>query len=327
MGKPFIAAGFIKLAKLRKKIKHIFIEALRQPQQTVKLIAVVINLHHFLHAFQTQHILVRKPSRRQHLVGLLFLIKALVIRRMLRHIRSAEHLQKSQLQLLRLQPVDIRKRPPETVIILKWQSGDQIQMLMNVSPFLNFTDDERYLFKIHFSVNFPDRIQIGGLDSDFQLDQSRSHPSKQLQLLRRDQIRRDLKMEICLLIVMLRQILPDLHRMVFSAVEGSVHKFHLRHFMIQEELQLLFHQFHGAESQPLVNRRQTVTAGKRAAAAGFIIDDTIGKILQILIGKRHLAQIHHFPPGIFMDRSVCIPPGDSRHFGQFFKKLPVFRHV
>ena len=40
-------------------------------------------------------------------------------------------------------------------------------------------------------------------------------------------------------VVMFLDIIPDSHSMLMPAVKGTVHKFHLWHFMIQEKLQEL----------------------------------------------------------------------------------------
>ena len=98
-------------------------------------------------------------------------------------------------------------------------------------------------------------------------------------------------MEIRNSIIVLLNIAPDFHRVLMITVKGSVNKFHLRNLLIKEKLQLLLHQCQISQAYPFVNRGQTVTAPKRTSAAGFIINDPIGKILHILIKKRDLTDI------------------------------------
>ena len=90
-------------------------------------------------------------------------------------------------------------------------------------------------------------------------------------------------------VIMLCNIGPDGHGMVMLAVKGPVYKFHLRHLVIQEKLQFLFHQLQITESQLFIHGRKTVAAGKRTASAAFIIYDAVLKFLQILIGKGNCA--------------------------------------
>ena len=98
-------------------------------------------------------------------------------------------------------------------------------------------------------------------------------------------------MEIRNSIIVLLNIFPDFHCVLMITVKGSVNKFHLRNLLIKEKLQLLLHQCQISQAYPFVNRGQTVTAPKRTSAAGFIINDPIGKILHILIKKRDLTDI------------------------------------
>lgn len=90
-------------------------------------------------------------------------------------------------------------------------------------------------------------------------------------------------MEIRNSIIVLLNIFPDFHCVLMITVKGSVNKFHLRNLLIKEKLQLLLHQCQISQAYLFVNRGQTVTAPKRTSAAGFIINDPIGKILHILI--------------------------------------------
>ena len=79
-------------------------------------------------------------------------------------------------------------------------------------------------------------------------------------------------------IVMVFYILPDRHGMVMFTVKGTVYKFHLGYLVIQEKLQFFFfYQGKIPEPQFLINRGQTIAAGKRTPPAAFIINDPITK--------------------------------------------------
>ena len=71
-------------------------------------------------------------------------------------------------------------------------------------------------------------------------------------------------------------------------VKRTVHKLDLRHPVIQEKLQFFLNQFKIAESELLINRRKTVTAGKRTSPAALIINNLVLKILQMFIYKSDL---------------------------------------
>ena len=134
-------------------------------------------------------------------------------------------------------------------------------------------------------------LQIRGLHTDFQLNQTGAHFCQKRQLFSVQQICRDLKMEIRNSIIVLLNIAPDFHCVLMITVEGSVNKFHLRNLLIKEKLQLLFHQCQISQTYPFVDGGQTVTAPKRTSAARFIVNDPICKILHILIKKRDLTDI------------------------------------
>ena len=89
-------------------------------------------------------------------------------------------------------------------------------------------------------------------------------------------------------VVVIQNILPDSHGMAFFTVKSPVHKFNLGHLIFQKKIQFLFYQLQVPEPHRLVNRGQAVAAGKRAASAALIIEDSVFKLLQILIDKRNL---------------------------------------
>ena len=55
--------------------------------------------------------------------------------------------------------------------------------------------------------------------------------------------------------------------MIVAAVKCTVHKFHLRDFMVNKKLQFFFHHADVPEPKALVYRGQAVTARKRAPSA------------------------------------------------------------
>ena len=76
------------------------------------------------------------------------------------HGRAFQHLQKSQLKLIRLHAVNLFKGTPEAFIILTGKSGDQIQMLMDISKALYTGHRCFQLFQIHVPVDRTDGIRI-----------------------------------------------------------------------------------------------------------------------------------------------------------------------
>ena len=116
-------------------------------------------------------------------------------------------------------------------------------------------------------------------------------------------------------------ITPDRHCMIMLAVKCTIYKFHLRDLIINKKLQLFFYKFNIAESKFLINRRKTVTAGKGAASAAFIINDSVFKLFKILICKRNFTEIHQFSPSCMYDirNFVLISESHSSDFFQIFR--------
>ena len=156
---------------------------------------------------------------------------------------------------------------PEGSVALQWQSGDQIQMNVDIMPCMDLLHDLPKKPDIHMSVDLPDRLLIGRLYADLKLHSARSELIQKPDLLLIQNIRRDLKMKIGNAIVMCQQIFPDLHCMFFIAVKGTIYEFYLCHLLIEEKLQLPLH--NGKIPQPdlLINGGQAVAAAKRAATA------------------------------------------------------------
>ena len=162
-------------------------------------------------------------------------------------------------------------------------------MLMDISAGADFAYNPCNFGKFHRSPDFLDRPFIRRLHADLELDQSRAHRADQTDLFFIEKIRRHLKMKISRSVVMFREIFPDRHRMIVAAVERPVHKLHLRYFSVNKKLQFPLHKLRITEPQTFVDRRETVTAGKRASPAGFIIDDLMLKRIHILVDERNFA--------------------------------------
>ena len=149
-----------------------------------------------------------------------------------------------------MQAINIIKRSRKTCQIFTRQSRYQIQVLMNVVIFLNFLHLFSNLIKLHRPMNFSDSVGIRRLHANLQLNQSRlMAPSIQSLPLSEDlQIFQN---EIGNTIIMLSDILPNLHCMTVTAVKCPVHKLHLGDLVFQEKLQFLFHQLQTSEAKLL----------------------------------------------------------------------------
>ena len=185
-----------------------------------------------------------------------------------------------------MQCINVIKRLLESLIILKRQSRDQIQMLMNIFAGFYPIHCTIYLLQTHGTMNLTDRIPICGLHPDLKLDQSRAHIRNQLQFVFPKQIRGNFKMKIRNAVIMFLYVLPDSHGMLMLTVKGTIYKFHLRYFCINKKLQFLVYQRQTTKTQFFVHGRQTVTTGKRTSTAGFIINDPVFKLFQIRVAKR-----------------------------------------
>ena len=250
-----------------------------------KLAAVIVDLHHFLYAFQPDNVSVGKPAGLQDLVRLLFFINAAVIPGFLIHIGSLQHFQETKLELLGRQGVYLVKRSGKTAVVFPGKAGDQIQVLVDISALINCPDPGGDLLKGSISADLFQSLLIGRLDADLQLDQSRTHGPDQGDFLLCEKICTDLKVEVGHSIVMILDIPPDFQRMVLPAVKGSVHKFYLGYFCLQKNIQLLFYQIQAFKPELFIHRRQTIAAGKGAAPAALVIKDLVRKGRKILIGE------------------------------------------
>ena len=174
------------LIKTRQPVIHLkgaFKTAQQHRQNMGKLAAVIIQLDHFLHLFQTDHVIIGKPLRIEHLIGRAFPVYKPVFRSHFFHIGAFEHLQKAQLQLFRAHRVHIVERTDKAVHILIGQPRDQIQM--HVDIVLRMYPHDRMAQPVE-ACKPPDllkRLRISGLHADFQLHKPRAHFSQKRQLL------------------------------------------------------------------------------------------------------------------------------------------------
>ena len=169
-------------------------------------------------------------------------------------MRALQNLQKSKLKLLGTKCINIIEGPVKAVIILIRKTSDQIQMLVNILKTMDAVYNPCQLRKIHSPVDSTNSVRICGLYTDFQLDQPRTHGAHQFQFIFPQQICGNLKVEIGNSIIMIFYVLPDGHCMIVLTIKGSVHKFHLWHFVIQEKLKFFLYQFQVAKTQFLVHR-------------------------------------------------------------------------
>ena len=193
------------------------------------------------------------------------------------HIGAFENLQKSQLKLLWLHGIDIVEGSAKGVIILKGQTRDQVQMLMHIFSGIDPLNHIAQPVQIHLAPDCLNRIRIGTLHANLQLDQPRPHPADQVQLFLIQKICRNLKMKVGDTVVMLQNMLPDCHGMTLFRIKRTVHKLNLRHLLFQEKVQFRKHQLQIPETNRLINGGETVAAGKRTSAAAFIINNAVFK--------------------------------------------------
>ena len=165
-------------------------------------------------------------------------------------------------------------------------------------------------------MNLTDCSSVRRLYTNLKLNQPRPHIRNQFQFILTEQICGYFKMKIRNTIVMFLDIIPDSHSMLMPAVKGTVHKFHLWHFCINKKLQFPVYKRKTAKPQLLVYRRQAVTAGKRAATAGFVINDPVFKILQIRITKWKFVHGKQAVQGLDRHRSIPSPIGNTVDFFQ-----------
>ena len=127
-----IALGLIKIRQRFIHSKRSCKTALQVGQRVGKLVAVVIKLHHFLNLFQAKHLVKGQPFGGKHFIWRPVQILDAVFCRPFLHFGALQHFQETKLQLFRFHAVHPVKRFPKTLVILKRQTCDQIQMLVDI---------------------------------------------------------------------------------------------------------------------------------------------------------------------------------------------------
>ena len=207
-------------------------------------------------------------------------------------LRPLKQLQKADLELVRLHRVYRIKRVPEAFHPLIGKARDQIQMQVDVLCRYQRRHHLRNTGKLRPPVHASQGLGICRLHADLHLDQARPQPLQQRQLLPGHPVCFDLKMKIRHPVVVLLQVPPDRHRKIRVRVKGPVDEFYLPDPLVQEKLQLLPYRIQIPPADPPLPAGQAVGTGKRAAPAGFIVQDPVGKQRQIPIKKRDPIHIH-----------------------------------
>ena len=282
--KRFILTAFRQpeLGQCFIKSKGTFIQRHQICQCVQELATVVVCFHHFFNIFQAKSICVRQHMRSHHFIRRCIVVNDFIFILFLVEHRTFQHLQETQLQLFRLQTIHIVEGFSERCIILMGQTCNKIQMLMNISPFFDLFYDTCQFIKIHISVDGMDGMGIGGLHTDFKLEQAFSYVFQKINGLLIDDICRDFKMEIGHTIIVFIEIFPDCHSMAFLTVKSSIDEFHLRYFCIQKFLQVRQNFFQRNKANTLLYRRQAVATLIRAATRTFIVNNLIFNITEII---------------------------------------------
>src|SRR5690606_38541101 len=106
----------------------------QKPDRFIEIMGVPVLFQDVLGPLDADHVVKGKHLVCQHLIRGPIDVDISVLFRLAAQPRSAEQLQKAQLQLLRLQGKHIVKGFFEGIAILLRQSGDQVQMLDDLSP-------------------------------------------------------------------------------------------------------------------------------------------------------------------------------------------------
>ena len=182
---------------------------------------------------------------------------------------------------------------------------------MDIPAFLDPPHLIRNDFKIRSPVDCSQNRSVCRLDTDLQLYQAGPQAIQKVNLLLIQKVCRDLKMKIRNAIILFFQETEKFFCPGMIHIKGPVHKFHLGNPMFQKKCQFLFHTRKTSEAHPLVNRRKTITAGKRAASATFIIDDPVLKFCHIFIDKGKVIQFFVFPDAGMTELSLLITVNQS----------------
>ena len=157
--------------------------------RAAELPAVIIDLDHLLHTFETNHFFIGKPVGSKHLIRRLALAEQTVFLLHFFHIRTLQHLQKAKLKLFRLHFVYVIEGAVKTFNVLIRKPCNQVEMLMDVAKGIDLRHAARYLVQIHRPPDLLHNHWIRRLHADFQLNESRPHLFHQRQLIIIQQIR------------------------------------------------------------------------------------------------------------------------------------------
>ena len=132
-------------------------------------------------------------------------------------------------------------------------------------------------------------------------------------------------------VVMFADVTPNRLGMGMVTVEGTVYELDLRDLFIQKKLKLFFHQLQAAQADRFIYGRKTVAATVRAAAAGFVVNDTVVEITNVLfvVEKRDVTDIREAAgSGAADGKGACCSAGSRdfacsgvglRSFARFFR--------
>src|SRR5690606_13553373 len=195
--------------------------------------------------------------------------------------RSAEQLQKAQLQLLRLQGKHIVKGFFEGIVILLRQSGDQVQMLDDLSPLPDAAHGAGQLLKVLPPLDQLVGEGIGRLHPDFEAEDARGRVFVQEPYdLRPKNVGGDLKLEDAPAVVV-DQKAEQFHGVGAMNVEGAVNELNGFRSVPDQVENILFDPVKIKIANSAFDGRQAELAAERTAAAGLHVHDALGEVRPI----------------------------------------------
>ena len=123
-----------KQAQLLEKGKGGGEDGCDKPDGAQSLGGVVEGLDHFLQQFEPAQVVKRKAGGGKDLIGGLAAVADAVLFSVPPQAGAFEELEEAELQLVRLQPVDVVKRPAKGIIIFQRKPGDQVEMQVDIAP-------------------------------------------------------------------------------------------------------------------------------------------------------------------------------------------------
>ena len=202
------------------------------------------------------------------------------------------------------------------------KSGNQIQMLVNISATPHTLDMLCQFCQIHFSADCLNRKQVRRLHADLKLNQARTKSAKKFKILFPQKISPDLKVKIRHSVIVFFDVFPYFVSMLVIAVKGTIDKFYLFHTVFQEKVQFVKYQIQRPQAHRFVDRRQTVAAGKWAATDRFIINDAVFHLLQVAVGKYEIVHFHRHTRCRKYSFPVFFPVTEAGDIRTFFRPFP-----